>query len=127
MTWWQAYIGQAYIPGENDCAALAVRVQAEVFGREIDLPTERATSVRGMSRQIEAHKNDFATRTDNPDDGDAVLMIGRGRLDHIGVFVMINGEGYVLHAMRDAGQVCLHRLRDLHRYGLDIEGFYQWN
>ncbi len=127
MTHWaERYVGEPYIEGENDCAALAARVQFEVFGRRIGLPTERLSDHRGWSRQIEIHRADYAIPTDLPQDGDAVLMIGRGRLNHIGIYAHINGSGYVLHAMKSAGHVVLHRIRDLDRYGLQVEGFYKW-
>lgn len=122
--WTEQYVGRPY--SEHDCAALAVLVQREVFGRDIQLPNERAVGLRGISKQINSHKVDFALRTEVPADGDGVLMIGRGRLNHIGIYCLVNGAPWVLHAMRDANQVCLHRVRDLATHGLTVEGFYQW-
>lgn len=124
--WCEQYVGQPYIEGQNDCAALAERVQRDVFGRDITLPQHRAAGVRGWSEQIAAGKDEIAECTDTPEEGDAVLMIGRGRLNHIGIYVRINGVPHVLHAMKDAGQVCLHRLRDLGGLSLSVEGFYKW-
>lgn len=125
MTHWTSrYIGLPY--AENDCAELAARVQREVFCRSVSLPTVRAAGLRGLTAQIEAEKDVYAERTDLPQDGDAVLMVGRGRLDHVGVYAAINGVPHVLHAMRNAGQVCLHRLRELEGIGLKVEGFYRW-
>lgn len=130
MHWSAHYVGQPYEPGSHDCAALAARVQREVFGRDITLPMPRAQGLRGQSQQILAHQADYARRVitpdEQPEEGDAVLMRGRGRLNHIGVYCLIDGAGYVLHAMRDAGSVCLHRLRDLPSLGLPVEGFYRW-
>ena len=124
--WTDAYIGLPYIEGENDCAAFTARVQREVFGREIRLPSERAAGVRGWSAQIEAHRDDVARPTHSPVEGDAVLMIGRGRLCHIGTFVPIHGALWVIHAMRSAGQVVMHRIHALPRVGLEVEGYYRW-
>lgn len=126
MHWSSAYVGQPYVPGEMDCAALAVRVRQEVFGHAIGLPTDRAAGLRGLTRQIEDLKVDYGEPTDSPQDGDAVLMIGRGRLDHIGLYCEIEGAPWVLHAMRNAGMVCLHRLHALAELGLRVEGFYRW-
>lgn len=124
--WTTRYVGRPYVEGDNDCAALAIRVQAEVFGRDVSDLIEREHGLRAQSAQIEAAKADYAEQVAVPDEGDAVLMRARGVLSHIGIYAEIDGIGYVLHAMRNAGQVCLHRLRDLERYGLTVEGFYRW-
>jgi len=124
--WTEQYVGKPYVEGQNDCASFAARVQAEVFHRAITLPGERAPGMRGQSGQILAHKNDHGIPVEIPMEGDAVLMIGRGRLNHIGVYTVIHGVPYVLHAMKSARQVCLHRIRDLQQQGLAVEGYYQW-
>ena len=122
--WSNNYIGLPY--DEADCAELAVRVQRDVFKRAINLPTERAAGLRQLSCQITQLQEDFASPTYNPVEGDAVLMIGRGRINHIGIYCVIGGVPYVLHAMRNAGATCLHKLRELKSIGLQLEGFYQW-
>ncbi len=124
--WAEVYVGMPYEAPENDCAGFVVRVMREVFGREIGLPTAREASLRGQSRQILAYRDVVAEPTENPREGDAVLMYGRGRLCHIGVFCRIAGRPMVLHAMRSARQVTLHRIRDLEALGLKLEGFYRW-
>ena len=124
--WSARYVGEAYVEGANDCAAFAVRVQQQVFGRDIHLPTARGLGARDWSRQIDALTEDYGDRTDTPADGDAVLMRCRGRLSHIGIYCLIGDAAYVLHAMKNAGQVCLHRLRDLDKQGLWLEGCYRW-
>jgi hypothetical protein len=127
MTHWShAFLGQRYIPQVNDCASFATKVQREVFGRDISLPMERACGLRGQSKQLVDLKDDYGIRTDQPKEGDAVLMMGRGRLSHVGIYCEINNEGWVLHAMRGPNQVVLHRLRDLPAQGLTVENFYQW-
>lgn len=126
MHWAAQYVGEKYIEGENDCASFAVKVQREIFDREITLPQNRAANVRGWSKQINENKSDCATPTKSPVDGDAVLMIGKGRTNHIGVYVYCCNVAYVLHAMLCAKQVCLHRIRDIEQHGLKLEGFYKW-
>lgn len=126
MHWSAQYIGQPYIEGENDCASFAVKVQREVFGRTILLPQDRAANVIGWSKQINEHKNECATPTNEPVEGDAVLMIGKGRTNHIGVYIDLCGVPYVVHAMQNAKQVCLHRIHALENAGLKLEGFYKW-
>lgn len=122
--WSARYVGMPYQVA--DCAMLAAHVQREVFGREIRLPTDRAPGLRGMTDQIERLKTDFAACVDAPVEGDAVLMISRGKIEHIGIFCVIDREPWVLHSVRNAGQAVLHRLRELSNQGLTIEGYYRW-
>lgn len=124
--WAEKYVGKPYIEDEYDCAELAREVLRVDFGQEIKLPTERACGLLGLSRQIERMKADVAILTIEPEEGDGVLMIARGRMDHIGIYCLINGVPYVLHNSRDAGHTCLHRVRDLPHHGLTVEGYYQW-
>jgi len=127
MSHWTApYIGLEYIPIQRDCAALATTVQAEVFGRDIYDAAERANGLRAQSHQLTMELARLVQPTSDPIEGDLVLMRSRGSLSHIGVFATINGADYVLHAMRNAGQVVLHRIADLWKVGLDIEGYYRW-
>lgn len=126
--WSEAYIGEPYIKGEADCARLLCRVRREVFslpvpsGAEID----RAASRLGRAAQMEDGVEAFGERVSDPKEGDAVLMICRGRPSHIGVFCIVDGERCVLHAVENIGMVVLHRLRDLHKTMLAVEGFYAW-
>lgn len=122
--WAIAYVGKPY--AEADCAELAVLVQAEQFNRRLELPTDRCPGPFGLSALIGQHRRDFAERTDFPEDGDAVLMHVRGRLNHVGIYCEIGGTDYVLHALKSAGQACLHRLADLPPLQIEIEGFYAW-
>jgi len=122
--WSDPYIGTPY--AQYDCAAMAALVQREVFGREISLPSDRAEGLRAQSRQLQDLQADYAQPVAQPIEGDAVLMRGRGRINHVGVYTVIGGVAYVLHAMKKPGHTCLHRLRDLHLYGLQVEGFYAW-
>lgn len=126
MHWSERYVGLPYRDGTQDCAAFTVRVQREQFARDILLPVGRPGGHRERSQMILDLRGDYAARTEAPVEGDAVLMQGRGRLSHIGTLVLIAGTSYVLHAMKDAGQVCLHRVRDLAAYGLVVEGYYRW-
>lgn len=123
--WSTRYIGRPY--SETNCAELAARVQREVFGLEIALPDAMPTFAGHQSKMIDALGADYAYRVTAPADGDAVLMRCRGRLSHVGVYCDFGrGYGYVLHAMKSAGQVVLHRVRDLARVNLDLEGYYRW-
>jgi len=121
--WSAQYIGRPY--AETNCAELAALVQREVFGRAIALPDAMPTFAGHQSKMIDALGADYAYRVACPEDGDAVLMQCRGRLSHVGVFCDLQG-GYVLHAVKNAGQVVLHRVRDLGRVNLVLEGYYRW-
>lgn len=131
MHWSANYIGREYRAGKFDCSHLVELVQREVFGRAVDLPKDRpgGTSARVMGEQIREHLPRFARRIGGAAavDGDLVLMVGAGYLDHIGVYVLIGCEGWVLHNFIRARQVVLHRLRDLGQWGLTAEGVYAWN
>jgi hypothetical protein len=131
--WSDAYVGLPYVDGEFDCAELARTVQLEVFRRAIDLPTERqylgldgVAKVRAMNAQLAACRDDYGVQTSTPQEGDAVLIVSRGRLDHIGLYCLINGEAWVLHAASGINQVVRTRLRELPLYGYSLEGFYAW-
>lgn len=131
--WSDAYVGLPYVEGGFDCGDLARKVRAEVFDQAISLPSERlyvglsgVAKVRAMHRQIELCRDDCATPTAMPRDGDGVLIQANGYIDHIGIYCLINGEPWVLHAALDARQVIRTRLRELPLYGYRVEGFYQW-
>lgn len=126
--WCESYIGQPYIHGEADCARLVCQVRREVFGQPVPdgAEVERAASRLGRTLQMRDGVSVFGQRVSSPSEGDAVLMICRGRPSHIGVFCVVDGEDCVLHAMENAGMVVLHRLRELGRVLLAVEGFYRW-
>lgn len=122
-----------YIEGEFDCADLARLVQREVFGREIALPGSRdylsksgPDKVAAMAAQLEACKFDVARPVHAPSDGDGALLISRAKTNHVGLWCLIAGVGWVLHAASTQRQVVLMRVRDMERYGLRIEGYYAW-
>lgn len=122
--WSDRYVGLPY--SNADCAMLAAIVQREVFNRNIALPSARVAGLRGQTRQIEQLKDDYGVLTTEPQEGDAVLLVCRGRLAHVGIYCVIGDVVYVLHAMRNAGHAVRHRLCDLHLVGLTVEGFYRW-
>lgn len=126
--WCEPYIGQPYVRGEADCARLLCRVRREVFNLPVPSGAEiaRAESRLGRAAQMADGVEAFGIRVDEPREGDAVLMLCRSRPSHIGVFCIVDGERCVLHAVENLGHVVLHRLRDLPRCFLEIEGFYSW-
>lgn len=126
--WSAPYIGQPYVLGEADCARLVCRIRAEVFGAPVpdDTDVQRAASAYGRALQMAEGVTHFADRIECPAEGDVVLMTCRGRPSHVGVYCVVDGEPSVLHALASPGMVVRHRLRDLGRVRLAIEGFYRW-
>lgn len=122
--WAESYVGIPYI--ECDCAQLCVRVQQQKFKKLLTIPLYRPPGLRGISEMIDNLQDDFADKIDVPTEGDGVLMIGRGRLNHIGIACYIRGQLYVLHAMRSAGMTVLHNVNTLGNMGIEVEGYYKW-
>ena len=126
--WSEKYIGQPYNRGDADCAHTLAQVRKEVFGLEVpsDIEVERKASRLGRLGQMVDLVAEYGEHTDNPQEGDAVLMMCKGRPSHIGAYCIVNGEPCVLHAMESAGMVVLHRIRELDRVFMSVEGYYTW-
>jgi len=126
--WAIAYVGRSYDKAGFDCAHLVELVLREQFGRQVRLPTDRPESnrARDMSTQIRCRLEEFAQISTNPAEGDGVLMIGAGYINHIGVYCLISGRPYVLHNFINARQVCLHSWSELESWGMCVEGIYRW-
>lgn len=126
--WTAGYVGLPYVPLAFDCAHLVERVMREQFGRTICLPAARPHENRSaqLQQMIDAHAPHLAERIDAPAEGHPVLMVGAGRLNHVGLAAAMVGEWWVLHNFIRARQVVLHRVRELPRWGLSVEGYYRW-
>jgi len=133
--WSERYLGLPYNVKTFNCAHLAVRVRKEIFNQDISLPVDMSSSALARMRQIQEAKLDYATPTDSPQDGDAVLLVTRGRSQHIGILCRINEEDWILHnaqvkegpeAPGYQGGVARHRIRDLYKWGWTVEGYYKW-
>lgn len=121
------YMDLPYCADTFDCADLVERVQREMFGRRVVLPTTRPRGVAG-SAALAACARELAHRTSTPSDGDLVLMFdsGQQRPGHAGVWFWLDHEAWVLHTSERLTRSALHRLRDLPQWGLRVEGTYQW-
>ena len=128
MHWSDNYIGEPYVAGDADCARLIARVRQEVYNLPVpnDVEVERAASRLGRAAQMSDLVDMYGQRTDKPEEGDVVLMLCRARPSHVGVYCEVDNEPCVLHAMENAGMVVRHRLRDLPKVLLTVEGFYKW-
>ena len=125
-----ALVGLPYDARHMDCADLAMRVQAEVFGRAVALPGKRPRPLRDADQAaaIAAYAEQLALPVDTPQDGDAVLMRDSGHAvaGHIGTYFFINYTPMVLHTSHTLGASVLHRIQDLAGFGLRIEGYFKW-
>lgn len=128
MHWSEDFIGKPYSLGDADCAALVTEVRQKVFNGHIPKEVEvyRENTRLKRAEQLETLSKSFTQPTDQPTDGDIVLMLCRGRPSHIGVFCVVDNEPSVLHAMENAKMVVRHRIRDLPKYFLAVEGYYKW-
>lgn len=127
----QTYVGTLYRVGEFDCADLAAQVQRELFGRVIALPAQRKrpAGARGQAREIARLQADLADRIDLPVDGCGALFHepdGDSQLWHIGTMFAHAGDWWVLHNSHKLQSAALHRLSDVKRFGLRLDGFYAW-
>ncbi|CAB4121527.1 hypothetical protein UFOVP14_21 [uncultured Caudovirales phage] len=126
--WSENYIGSPYEMGSADCARLLGKVRKEVFNLpvpeeiEVDRHSSRLKRVGQMADLVAI----YGEQTNDPKEGDAVLMICAGRPGHIGVYCEVNNEKCVLHAMENAGMVVLHKIRELDKFFLKVEGYYKW-
>jgi cell wall-associated NlpC family hydrolase len=129
MHWSDKYIGRPYCLLTYDCAALVVDViETEFKGLLPDFcKTYRENTRLKRSSQLEDLARQATIKTNTPSDGDVVLMYCRGRASHVGVYCIIDKEQYVLHAMENAKMVVRHRIRDLDKFWLSVEGYYKWN
>lgn len=126
--WSEQYIGLPYETNTADCARLLAKVRSEVFNLPVpsDIEIERSASRLGRIGQMTDLVSGYGEKTDSPQEGDAVLMLCRGRPSHIGSYCIVDNEACVLHAMENAGMVVLHRIRELDRVFLTVEGYYTW-
>jgi hypothetical protein len=125
--WSDKYVGRKYVTQDYDCSCLAAEVSEIEFGKIVDLPITRGINAIGQHRVLVQNKERLTEKVETPEDGDIVLMIGGGRLNHLGVYYKDNdGNAWVLHNCENAKQVVRTRLRSLSVYGFKLEGFYRW-
>lgn len=121
------YIGLPYDPERFDCVDLVRLVSRELFGREIALPGGHP---RGRKRlpMVQSVAGQIATPTDTPADGDLVLMydLGLPIPTHVGLYVHLAHEGWVLHVGAGIPFSTTHAVRDLPNLGAPIERIYKW-
>lgn len=125
--WSDKYVGEPYIAGAGDCAALAQRVALDEFGIDAQVPLSHAVGIRDQAKQIMATKDDIAVKIQAAFDGCPAVFVSRGRACHVGVMCWIALDWWVLHADQTCGYVVRQRLRDMTRIHYALEGYYKWN
>jgi hypothetical protein len=110
-----------------NCAELVEVVQKKEFRREFKFPQSNG-NVFTESKQIkkEFEKYVIPKKAEVLEDGDLVLMNAKHEMAHVGVLCIINSKLYVLHSLKTAGCVCMHRIGELKTYGLYLKGVYKW-
>lgn len=121
------YIG---IPFKTmNCADLALKVQKEVFNKKYDFDYIKPSCDSPFAYSVAIKKNLFdfmESEIKEPYNGCAVLMKCRNRLNHIGTYYEYKKNRYVLHTSEAFGSSVIHKISDLKRLFIDIEGFYKW-
>ena len=127
--WSDAYIGRPYIHGEADCGHLCLSVSKEVFGVRLpdDAQVEHVQSRLGRFHQLTDVVEAFMSPAAEPREGDIALLYCRARKSHVGIYCVVDGFPSILHAVEKPGMVVRHRLSDLPKAFLSVEGYYRWN
>ena len=126
--WSDKYIGRAYVLESYDCATLAQEIAKNEFGIDAKLPIDHGKNSIGHQRQFIRYQSEIASLIAENElrDGDLVLMISCGRINHVGVYYRDNHIEWVIHNASNVGSVIRTRLRSLSVIGYQIEGFYRW-
>lgn len=110
---------------DMNCSKFVEHVLREQFKIEYSFPQSQG-SLFNQSQQIRDAMPSFCERTDEPKDGDMILMHGRRRMCHVGVYVKIGITEFVLHTESSMKTAALHPLNKLIVFGYTVEGFYKW-
>lgn len=125
MHWTCKFVSIPY--EEMNCAEFVEFVLKKQFGISFYFPQNRG-SVFSQSADLKKYITSFVypEKTNEPEEGDLVLMNGIRKMCHVGLLVKKNNIKYVLHSQKNLGCACLHNLKDLSNYGLNVEGIYKW-
>lgn len=120
--WVDHYIGTPWIEGKAECWHLVVKVLRRQFGIR-DLPLAVASNDHRVAVDLLAShpERENWSLTDEPQEGDVVMMRRGVYPCHVGVWVAPN---HVLHSLKGSGAILSHttRLIDL---GYKIAGVYR--
>ena len=130
--WALAYLGRSYDragvgPDSFNCWTFFRTVQREVFGRATpDIPY---SGILSHIRSFMAHTDlQYWPVVDTPIDGDAVLLSGRNRPTHIGVWAAVDGSCYggcIVHCDEGTGVVA-QAVGDMDRRGWRVTAYRRY-
>lgn len=122
LSWVKNYIGIPFTP--YNCAAFVEKILKEQFNCPLKFPQ----TTHNRSRDIDLIKQEICKlkKTDNPQDGDVVLMDGYREACHVGVYLNVNNVPSVLHSDVTMKTSVLHKISDISKYRYYLNGFYTW-
>lgn len=125
--WSEEYLLNGQV-GKLNCAEFVEFLLNDRFKRKVQFPqTQSGGNIFGMTREIVENIPKFVgDKTNTPKDGDLVIMNAKRISTHVGVYIEIDGIGFVLHTFYRSRSVLRTRLKDLHQVGLELQGVYQW-
>lgn len=127
----EALVGLPFVDGEFDCVHLAVRAQADLWGRVVRWPagTRHPRGRRGQAAEIERTRDQVVDAIDVPESGDIVLMrqrLANGAFQyHVGTLIIHAGQRWVLHVFEGHHSV-LQPEADVYIDGTSRDGYYRW-
>ena len=126
--WTEKYLSLEYSKACFDCADLVQHVLKNEQGFDMPLPDDRTWRGRSAKSLSDFSRN-FALPVDAPVEFCGVLMKIQGHRrnmgSHIGIASIVNGVGWVLHAMSGVG-VVFCPVKNLYRFRLELVGYYEW-
>jgi cell wall-associated NlpC family hydrolase len=121
--WAEKYIS---IPQRRfNCVEFVEFVMRDHFGVEYKFPQSEGNVFKN-SQLIRENFDLYCERTDDPKEGDVVLMHGKRRMCHVGIYIPIKRSKYVLHSDMIMKTPALHNLNILSGLGYSVEGIYKW-
>lgn len=108
-----------------NCSKFVEHVLRDHFKIEYTFPQSEG-SLFNQSNQLKENIPLFAYPVETPVEGDMVVMHGARRLCHIGMFVPVGLKKCVLHSEARLKRAALHEIKNLHKYGYTLGGFYSW-
>lgn len=125
MHWSCKFLSIPY--AQLNCAEFVEYVLKKQFGITFYFPQNRG-SVFSQSADLKKYIKRYVhpEKTDSPEEGDLVVMNGVRKMCHVGILVKIKNDFFVLHTQKNLGCACLHKLKEIKNYGLNLEGIYKW-
>lgn len=125
MHWSCKYLGLSY--KEYDCAELVELVLRKEFGIDRSFPRPSRNAAERF-KTIRESMSTFLNEepTQDPREGDCIIMSGSHKFNHVGVLVIHKGIKYCLHSSARFGSVVRHQIRQLPMMQLNVEGYYTW-